>query len=100
MKTTSIRIDTSFAIARATTVATYLAVAFKRLVAVVRALRNRREVCTLEDFTPEQLADIGLTRDDLRYSLKTPWYDDPSVTLSHAARRRRAGLRRLNSFDL
>lgn len=96
MKTTRTPIDIDIAAAPAlapsTFEARFQAVAkdvLARLVKLLRALRNRREVMGLEDFTDQQLADIGLSRQDLDRSLASPWYDDPSIRLAEKARRSR-----------
>lgn len=91
MKTLDIRPDLDLAPAKTTlsAIAGKMAV---RLFTLFRAFRNRRAVMNLEDFTDQQLADIGLTRGDLAASLSKPWYEDPSPHLSRAARSN--GLRR------
>jgi len=63
---------------------------------LLRALRNRREIATLHDFSDAQLADIGLTRDDLRASFNNVGrFADPSGYLTQAANfRRPSGQRR------
>lgn len=66
-----------------------------RLLVLYRVFRNRREVMRLEDFTEAQLADIGLTRDDVRTSLEARWFEDPSAHLVTSARRRRGRTLRL-----
>jgi uncharacterized protein YjiS (DUF1127 family) len=92
MKTIETRPDLDIAPARITTSVVLKAMAY-RLLAVFRALRNRKQVMYLEDFTEEQLADIGLTRGDLLNSLERPWYDDPSQHLSRSAWQRRTRIR-------
>lgn len=63
-------------------IAAVAAVAPWRLfVALFRRLRNWREVMTLSEFTDEQLADIGLTRSDVRGALSGSPMDDPSLYL-------------------
>lgn len=64
-----------------------------RLFTLLRALKNRRAVMRLEDFTDQQLTDIGLSRSDVEWSLRQPWYDDPSTHLARSAWRRRAAHR-------
>ncbi len=90
MKTlrTSAHIDLDLATPRPTG-ASFATTAVARLVKFYRALKNRRAVMHLEDFTDQQLADIGLSREDLGRSLSTPWYDDPSAVLTQQVRRRR-----------
>ncbi len=57
--------------------------------ALLRVLRNRREIGNLKDLTDAQLADIGLTRSDVRLSLIENPFGDPSGYLTTAARGRR-----------
>ncbi|VVT16917.1 DUF1127 domain-containing protein [Rhizobium sp. EC-SD404] len=92
MKTIETRPDLDIAPARITASVIAKAMAF-RLLTVFRALRNRKQVMYLEDFTEEQLADIGLTRGDLLTSLESPWYDDPSQHLSRSVWQRRSRIR-------
>jgi uncharacterized protein YjiS (DUF1127 family) len=49
--------------------------------------RNRRETRALLDMNDSQLADIGLTRDDVRHALRQPLTRDPSHELARARRR-------------
>ncbi|WP_099866216.1 DUF1127 domain-containing protein [Pararhizobium haloflavum] len=94
MKTIDTRPDLDIAPARIT-FAIFAKALGVRLLVLLRALRNRREVMNLEDFTEDQLADIGLTREDVDRSLATPWYADPSTQLTRSAWQRRSHLRRL-----
>lgn len=61
---------------------------------LLRALRNRREITALDDFNDEQLADIGLTRADVRASLSGSPFVDPSAHLNAQAGFRRPVVRR------
>src|SRR5215212_630237 len=50
-----------------------------------RAAKHRRDfaaLCYQEDYL---LADIGLTRDDVRHAVAQPLWRDPTVTLQHSA---------------
>lgn len=49
--------------------------------------RNRRETRALLDMNDSQLADIGLTRDDVHHALRQPFTRDPSQDLARARRR-------------
>lgn len=51
-----------------------------------RNLRNRRDAAALAEMSDHQLADIGLTRDDVHSALATPYTVDPSVRLGEARR--------------
>lgn len=86
MKTIRTHADLDIAPARAI-FAAIVKDALTRLVMLYRALRNRRAVMDLEDFTDEQLTDIGLTRRDVDLSLASPWRHDPSAQLARRARR-------------
>lgn len=52
-----------------------------------RVLRNRHQTVKLNDLTDAQLADIGLTRGDVRAALAAPFFRDPSFALTKASRR-------------
>lgn len=75
-----------------------LAARFAQMAAVLldllRILRNRREIAALGDFSDEQLADIGLTRADVRTSLSGSRFVDPSGHLVAQAGYRRPVIRR------
>ena len=58
---------------------------------LVVAIKHRRELAHLADFDDRMLADIGLTRTDLRYAYSEPLWRDPTSML---ARRAREGHRR------
>lgn len=49
--------------------------------ALVKALKDRREVMNLAEFDDRMLADIGLTRDDVRSALEEPMNRSPSWVL-------------------
>lgn len=51
-----------------------------------RVLRNRHQAAKLNDLTDAQLADIGLTRGDVRTALAAPFFRDPSFALTEASR--------------
>ncbi len=52
-----------------------------------RVLRNRHQARKLNDLTDAQLADIGLTRGDVRTALAAPFFRDPSFALTKASQR-------------
>jgi uncharacterized protein YjiS (DUF1127 family) len=66
-----------------------LAVAVETLRRVVRTWSNRRTVVSLADFDDHMLADIGLSRDDVRQALSLPFGEDPALMLQHLALRNR-----------
>jgi uncharacterized protein YjiS (DUF1127 family) len=64
------------------------ATAFATITSAWRMLRNRKEINGLNEMDDSQLADIGLTRADLRHALLTSsLFEDPSASLSQSARR-------------
>jgi len=54
-----------------------------------RARRNRREARVLAGLDRHMLADIGITRGDLRDAFSEPFWDDPTVLLRDRAIERR-----------
>ena len=50
-----------------------------------KAIKHRRDIAPLADQDDHLLADIGLTRDDVRHSIAQPIWRDPSETLRHRA---------------
>lgn len=48
---------------------------------IIVAVKNRSELSRLDDLDDHMLADIGLTRDDLRAARLEPFWRDPSETL-------------------
>jgi uncharacterized protein YjiS (DUF1127 family) len=58
------------------------------------AWSNRRKVSKLDEFDDHILADLGLTREDVRWALNQPFSYDPSITLQwRALRSHRRGWR-------
>ena len=53
---------------------------------VAKAQFNRRLAKRLEEYSDKELADIGLTRDDVRYGLAIPYHSDPTIELARRAR--------------
>jgi uncharacterized protein YjiS (DUF1127 family) len=56
---------------------------------IVRALKNRRDATMLAELDGRMLADIGLTRSDLRDAYAEPLWRDPTDILARRARDRR-----------
>jgi len=50
-----------------------------------RSWKNRRQVAELGDFDDHMLADIGLTRNDVREALDLPFSVDPGRELQRRA---------------
>src|SRR5262249_30211889 len=67
----------------------------------VRARRHRREANVLAGLDRRMLADIGITRADVRDAFSEPFWDDPTALLRERALERRLGhtVRRAE-FDL
>ncbi len=55
----------------------------------IRRWRNRRTVKQLAEFDDHMLADLGVSRDDVRSALSQPFIHDPSVDLDQRARANR-----------
>lgn len=51
-----------------------------------KTVRNRAAARALANLSDHQLADIGLTRQDLVASLKSDYRDDPTIELALRAR--------------
>ncbi|MCY0093881.1 DUF1127 domain-containing protein [Hoeflea ulvae] len=54
--------------------------------ALVRVLLNRRIAGKLQQLSDHQLADIGLTRGDVRCGMSMPFNTDPTTELARRAR--------------
>jgi uncharacterized protein YjiS (DUF1127 family) len=71
--------------------AALLAPAVYAFKSVARALRHRREANVLAALDRHMLADIGITRSDVRDAFSTPLWADPTALLSERAIERRMG---------
>ncbi|MDA4847595.1 DUF1127 domain-containing protein [Hoeflea poritis] len=69
---------------------TIWSVAKNAIVSLFVRYRNRRQVLSLNEFNDHQLADIGLTRDDVRFALRGGAFNDHSMDLMRASLRRRS----------
>ena len=76
-----------------------------RLRALVQFVKNRHDATTLAGLDDRMLADIGLTRGDLRDAFAEPVWRDPTNLLVSRAHERRINRRRIGlglaekSFD-
>ena len=76
-----------------------------RLRTVLQTWKNRRDATILAGMDEHMLADIGLTRGDVRDAFSEPVWRDPTSILVSRAHERRVNRRRLNkglvekSFD-
>ncbi|HEY1311277.1 MAG TPA: DUF1127 domain-containing protein [Pseudolabrys sp.] len=62
---------------------------------LVRARSHRREARMLAGLDRHMLADIGITRSDLRDAFSQPFWDDPTALLRERALERRLGMPRV-----
>jgi uncharacterized protein YjiS (DUF1127 family) len=69
--------------------ASVLAVVTHWLKEFARARRHRREANVLAGLDRQMLADIGITRTDLRDAFSEPFWDDPTALLRERALERR-----------
>ncbi|MCM5559123.1 DUF1127 domain-containing protein [Pleomorphomonas sp. JP5] len=76
----------TYAAAFVTTFTTLVRAAAERTASVAKIMVNRWMAKQLCDFTDHELADIGLTRYDLRVALDGPLHADPSLRLAAIAR--------------
>jgi uncharacterized protein YjiS (DUF1127 family) len=65
-----------------------------RLRALVQTVKNRRDAAMLTGLDDRMLADIGLTRGDLRDAYSEPVWRDPTTVLVSRAQERRVNRRR------
>ncbi len=69
--------------------ASVLAVVTHWLKEFARARRHRREANVLAGLDRRMLADIGITRNDVRDAFSEPFWDDPTALLRERALERR-----------
>jgi len=63
---------------------------------IVRGVQNRRAAAALAHLDAHMLADIGLTRSDVRDAAAAPMWDDPTTLLRTRALERRLRRHRLD----
>lgn len=63
--------------------------------AVLQTIKNRRDAVILAGMDEHMLADIGLTRGDVRDAVSEPVWRDPTAILVSRAHERRINRRRL-----
>ena len=68
----------------------------ERVRAVLQTFKNRRDAMVLAGMDEHMLADIGLTRGDVRDAFSEPVWRDPTAILVSRAHERRINRRRLN----
>lgn len=64
-----------------------LAQVFHAVKGAARSWRSRRKLMALGDMDDHILADIGVTRADVRWALDLPFMHDPACELERRARR-------------
>jgi uncharacterized protein YjiS (DUF1127 family) len=69
--------------------ASLLALVMHWLKQLARAVRHRREARALAGLDRHMLADIGITRSDVRDAFSEPFWDDPTALLRERAIERR-----------
>lgn len=69
--------------------ASVLAVVISWVQELARARRNRRQARQLAGLDRRMLADIGITRSDLRDAFSEPFWEDPTALLHERAIERR-----------
>ena len=84
----------SLSLATATHVRRWVATAGAGLARFGRALKNRSAATSLARLDDHMLADIGLTRSDLRDAYAEPLWQDPTDVLAGRAAERRRKRRR------
>ena len=68
----------------------------ERVRAVLQIVKNRRDATILAGMDEHMLADIGLTRGDVRDAFSEPVWRDPTAILVSRAHERRINRRRFN----
>ena len=68
-----------------------------RLRTVIETWKNRRDAAILAGMDEHMLADIGLTRGDVRDAFSEPVWRDPTAVLVSRAHERRINRRRLRT---
>ena len=66
----------------------------RRVAGLAQAFKHRRDAAALASFDDRMLADIGLSRSDLRDALAEPMWRDPTAILVNRADERRIRRRR------
>lgn len=67
---------------------------------LARRRRHRRDACVLAGLDRRMLADIGITRSDVRDAFSEPFWEDPTALLSERADERRRNRRRAQSYPI
>jgi uncharacterized protein YjiS (DUF1127 family) len=75
------------------TIAAVAGLVMTRIRQIVVAFRHRRDAAVLASLDDRMLADIGLTRSDLREAFSEPLWRDPTALLVNRIGGRRAGRR-------
>ncbi|MBB3944886.1 uncharacterized protein YjiS (DUF1127 family) [Rhizobium skierniewicense] len=86
MRTAERKMELGLIAPRIATFEQVVAGAGKGFVTFLRRIANRMAANRLLDMDDHQLADIGLTRSDLKTALDTGLLDDPTTRLARCAR--------------
>src|ERR1700741_5204504 len=70
-------------------------IAVARVRGVLQLIKNRRDAAALAGFDDRMLADIGLTRGDVRDAYSEPVWRDPTAILVSRSHERRINRRRV-----
>ena len=76
---------------------TVAGIAVARVRDVLQLIKNRRDAAVLAGLDDHMLADIGLTRGDLRDAYSEPVWRDPTAVLVSRSHERRINRRRLRN---
>jgi uncharacterized protein YjiS (DUF1127 family) len=75
--------------------AAFAGIVVRRVQQFARAFKHRHDAAMLAGLDDRMLADIGLTRGDLRDAFSQPLWQDPTVILTSRVRERRVNRPRL-----
>lgn len=86
MRTAERKMELGLFAPRAATFEVVVGSAFKGFLTILRRIANRIAANRLNEMDDHQLADIGLTRSDLKNAFDTGLTSDPTTVLAHCAR--------------
>jgi uncharacterized protein YjiS (DUF1127 family) len=81
--------DTAFPLARPGRLRLWLSDLTGWLARIARARRHRKQAVALAQFDRRMLADLGISRSDLRDAFSEPFWEDPTALLRERALERR-----------
>jgi len=80
--------------------AAFAGIVVRRVREFGRAFKNRHDAAMLASLDDRMLADIGLTRGDLRDAFSQPLWQDPTVVLTSRIRERRINRPRFTAWGV